>query len=106
MQAGTANRTVRAGEGALSQPSSMEFVVFEDNGGSHHWTIVAASGEILVQCASFASREEAKQAARIMHASAASGSLDHTTGHTPPIDLVARRATRRVRHDPEAERSL
>jgi hypothetical protein len=65
----------------------MDFVVFADNGGSH-WTIVAASGAILVQCASFASHEEAKQAARIMHANAASASLEHPTGDTPPIDLV------------------
>ena len=93
-QGRTANAAVRAAETALSQPSSMEFVVSEDTGGSNHWTIVAASGEILVQCASFASHEEAKQAARIMHASAALASLERRTSDTPPIDLVARRATR------------
>jgi hypothetical protein len=37
----------------------MKFVVFEDNGGSYHWTIVADSGESLVQSASFASYEDA-----------------------------------------------
>lgn len=80
--------------------------MFEDKGGSNHWTIVAASGEILVQCASFASHEGAKQAARIMHASAALASLERRTRDTPPIDLVARRATRRMRRDPVPEWEL
>ena len=80
--------------------------MFEDKGGSHHWTIVGASGEILVHCASFASHEEAKQAARIMHASASLASLERPTRDTPPIDLVARRATRLVRREPDAEWEL
>ena len=77
----------------------MDFVVSADNGGSHHWTIVAASGESLVQCASFASHEEARQAARIMHASAASASLEQPTGNNP-----ADRSRRPPRHAARATR--
>jgi uncharacterized protein YegP (UPF0339 family) len=85
----------------------MKFLIFEDNGGGYHWTIVAGSGEILVQSASFASYEDAKQAARIVHAGAASASLEHVAGDTPPVDLVARRDTPRVvRDDLDAERWL
>ena len=38
----------------------MKFLVFEDNGGRYRWTAIAASGDSLVQSASFASYEEAQ----------------------------------------------
>jgi uncharacterized protein YegP (UPF0339 family) len=84
----------------------MKFLVFEDNGGGYHWTIVAASGETLVRSASFASYQDAKQAARIVHAGAASASFEHRAGDTPPVDLVARRDTRVARDGLDAERWL
>jgi uncharacterized protein YegP (UPF0339 family) len=99
MQADTAKRK------ALREPASMKFLVFEDNGGGYHWTIVAASGETLVRSASFASYEDAKQAARIVHAGA-SASFEHRAGDTPPVDLVARRDTRVARDGLDAERWL
>jgi uncharacterized protein YegP (UPF0339 family) len=99
-QANTAKRK------ALREPASMKFLVFEDNGGGYHWTIVAASGETLVRSASFASYEDAKQAARIVHAGAASASFEHRAGDTPPVDLVARRDTRVARDGLDAERWL
>ncbi len=70
----------------------MKFLVFEDNAGGYHWTIVAASGKTLVQSSSFASYEEAKQAARIVHGGAASASFDDLAGDPLPSDLRARRA--------------
>ncbi len=84
----------------------MKFLIFEDNGGGYHWTIVAGSGETLVRSASFASYEEAKQAARVVHAGAASASFEHLAGDTPPVDLLARREKRMVRDDLDAERWL
>jgi uncharacterized protein YegP (UPF0339 family) len=99
-QANTAKRK------ALREPALMKFLVFEDNGGGYHWTIVAASGETLVRSASFASYEDAKQAARIVHAGAASASFEHRAGDTPPVDLVARRDTRVARDGLDAERWL
>jgi hypothetical protein len=43
---------------------SLEFLVFEDNGGGYHWAIVGGSGESLAQSGSFGSYEEAAHAGR------------------------------------------
>jgi uncharacterized protein YegP (UPF0339 family) len=69
----------------------MKFVVFEDNGGGYHWTIVSRSGETLVQSVGFASYEEAKQAARIVHGGAASARFEDQAAGAPPIAIGARR---------------
>lgn len=103
-QTGTPKRKGGAAPRALPGPASMKFVVFEDNGGGYHWTIVAAGGESLVQSASFASYEDAKEAARVVHAGAASASFEHLTGDTPPGDLVARRDTPLMRDELDAAR--
>jgi uncharacterized protein YegP (UPF0339 family) len=84
----------------------MKFLVFEDNCGGYHWAIVARGGETLVQSASLTSYEDAKQAARIVHAGASSASFEHLATDTPPADLVARRQTGVVRDDLDAERWL
>lgn len=105
-QANTAKRKARTAASALREPASMKFLVFEDNGGGYHWTIVAASGETLVRSASFASYKDAKQAARIVHAGAAAALLEHRAGDTPPVDLVARRDTRVARDELDAHRWL
>jgi uncharacterized protein YegP (UPF0339 family) len=108
-KAGTAKRNARATARALSKPASMTFLVFEDNCGRYHWTIVSAGGESLVESASFASYEDAKQAARVVHAGAASASFEHlagATGATAAVELVARRPSGAVRGDPDAERWL
>jgi hypothetical protein len=62
-----------------------------------------------VQSASFASYEEAKQAARVVHTGAASASLEHLTGAaaaTALADPVPRRQRVVVRDDLDAERWL
>jgi uncharacterized protein YegP (UPF0339 family) len=105
-QAGTAKRRARATARAPSKPAAMKFVLYEDNGGGYHWTIVAASGEPLVQSASFASYEEAKQAARIVHRGASQASFEDCSAETPPDDLAARRDTRVARDELDAERWL
>ena len=65
------------------RPASMEFLVLEDNGGAFHWAIVAASGERLVQSASFASYEEAKQAAGIVRPGAGVSAVRGPRGRQP-----------------------
>jgi uncharacterized protein YegP (UPF0339 family) len=102
----SAMRKARADPTALSAPATIKLLVFEDNGGGYHWTIVAGSGETLAQSASFASYEDAKQAARIVHAGAASTSFEDLAGDTPPVDLAARRDTPVARDDPDAARWL
>lgn len=84
----------------------MRFVVFEDNGGDYHWTIVADGGETLAQSARFGSNEEAKRAARIVYHSASSASFEDRSGRTPRIDLPARRDAATARDRLDAERWL
>src|SRR5437763_12793418 len=45
-------------------PASMEFLIFEDNGGSYHWTIVAGDSATLARSGSFGSYEDAERAAQ------------------------------------------
>jgi uncharacterized protein YegP (UPF0339 family) len=105
-QAVDAVREARAAANAVPEPASMKFLVFEDNGGGYHWTIVAASGKRLVQSARYASYEDANQAAHVVHAGAASASIEPLSGSTPPVDLLARREQRGTRDDLDAERWL
>src|SRR5207244_12433746 len=48
----------------VSESASLEFFVFEDNGGGYHWAIVGGSGKSLAQSGSFGSYEEAAHAGR------------------------------------------
>jgi uncharacterized protein YegP (UPF0339 family) len=105
-QAVTPRSKARAAGSTLPEPASMKFLVFEDNGGGYHWMILAGSGETLVRSASFATYEDAEQAARVVHAGAASASFEHLAGDAPPVDLAARRKTAVVRDDLDAERWL
>lgn len=84
----------------------MKFLFFEDNAGGYHRTIVARNGETLVQSTSFASYEEAKQAARVVHAGAASASFEPLAGEIPPAELVAGGTPRAARDELDAERWL
>jgi hypothetical protein len=105
-QAVDAKRKAMAAAIALAEPASMRFLIFENNHGGYQWTIVGPSGESLVQSVSFASSEQAKQAAHLVHAGAGSASLEHLEGETSPVDLVGRPNTRAVRDDLDAERWL
>jgi uncharacterized protein YegP (UPF0339 family) len=70
----------------------MEFLVFQDNGGEYHWTIIAAGGKVLAQSPGFSSYEEAEAAARRVRDDAGSARLEQRDGVGVPVDLVARRA--------------
>jgi uncharacterized protein YegP (UPF0339 family) len=100
------NGTARAAARALRAPAAMKFVIFEDNGGGYHWTIVTASGATLAVSASFTSYEEARQAARVVHAGAASASLEPFAGDIPPVKPLGGRTARTARDDLDAERWL
>jgi uncharacterized protein YegP (UPF0339 family) len=47
--------------------SSLEFLVYRDNGGGYHWEIVQDSGESLIHSVSFGSHEDAERAARYVY---------------------------------------
>ena len=91
-------------ESEVRAPESMEFLVFEDNGGDYHWTIVAGDGATLVRSGGFASYEDAERAATQVRDGAASARLEHRGGSAPPDDLAARRAA--TTDDADAERWL
>ena len=60
----------------VSDSTSLEFLVYQDNGGDYHWEIVGEGGERLAQSRSFASREDAELAARCVHDGAGSARLE------------------------------
>ncbi len=80
----------------------MEFVIFEDNGGSYHWTIVAADGATLARSEGFASYEDAEQAAQRVRDRAASAPLEHRSVSARPVDLIARRDAKSDAADAES----
>ena len=71
-----AAKRVASGVVGVSEPGSIEFQVFQDNGGEYHWTIVAGSGESLAQSGSFASHEDAERAARCVYEGAESARFE------------------------------
>jgi uncharacterized protein YegP (UPF0339 family) len=105
-QAVSAMQKARATPSSLPEPASMKFLIYENNGGGYHWTIVADGGETLVQSESFASYEEAKQAAGIVQRGTSRASVEDRSGNSPPADLVARRDKRVLRDELDAERWL
>jgi uncharacterized protein YegP (UPF0339 family) len=73
-------------------PESIEFLVFEDNGGRYRWSIVAGDGVTLAQSAAFASYEDAERAANRVRQGADSAPLERGAASAGPVDLSARRA--------------
>ena len=100
-QAVNAMRKARAAPSSPPEPSSMAFLIFEDNGGGYHWTIVADGGETLVRSASFKSYEDAKQAAGIVHRGASRATFEPGSENPPLVDLTTRRNGARDRLDAE-----
>lgn len=103
---GTTKRDARAAARALFDPPPITFRTYEDNGGSHRWTIVSASGETMASSVGFGSHDRAEDAARAVHAAAASASFERLEGDTPPADGDRRRDAPAVRDDLDAERWL
>jgi len=80
----------RARKGRAGRESaSLEFFVYEDNGGGYHWAI-AGSGESLAQSGSFASYAEAERAGRDIRDSAESARFASRAAGTRAADLGGR----------------
>ena len=97
----SAMRKARAAPSSVPAPVSMAFLIYEDNGGGYHWTIVADGGETLVRSPSFKSYEDAKQAALIVHRGASRAAFEQGSGNPRLVDLPARRNAARDRLDAE-----
>ena len=68
------------GARVVSESASLEFLVYQDNGGDYHWEIVGEGGKSLTQSRSFASREDAERAARCVHDGVGSARLEAHAG--------------------------
>jgi uncharacterized protein YegP (UPF0339 family) len=90
---------------AGGRATDLEFLVFEDNNGDHHWAIVTSSGEQLAQSPRFASYEDAQGAARRIRDGAGSARFERHEGAALPVDLATRRGAA-SRDDLDAERWL
>ena len=82
-------------------PASMEFLVFEDNGGDYHWRVVAQGGETLAHSGGFGSYEDAEKAAQRVREGAASAGLTPRAAEAGPVDFVARRKASNDNSDAE-----
>jgi hypothetical protein len=60
---------------STSEPSSMEFLILENNVGEYIWSIVSGDGTALARSSSFASAEQAHRAARRVRDGASSSTL-------------------------------
>lgn len=76
--------------GGVHAAASMEFLIFEDNGGSYHWRILAGGGATLGQSGDFASYHEAEEAAQQIRDGAASARFEGRGSRIGPIDLAVR----------------
>lgn len=74
-------------------PESMEFLIFEDNVGDHHWTIVAGDGATVARSGSFASYQDAERAAQHVRDGAASARFERRAVAKLPDDLTERRSS-------------
>jgi uncharacterized protein YegP (UPF0339 family) len=84
-------------------PASTGFLVFEENGGAFHWAIVAASGDHLVQSATFGSYVEAKQAARVVRSGAVSAPFENREADPARLELAVSREMATVTGDLDAD---
>jgi uncharacterized protein YegP (UPF0339 family) len=64
--------------------SSMEFLIFEDNAGDYHWTIVAGDGASLAGSGGFPSYDHAKLAVEQIRHGVGSARFDAGAGPGAP----------------------
>jgi uncharacterized protein YegP (UPF0339 family) len=95
----------RASRSALAAPESvpMRFLIFEDNAGDYHWTLIDHNRESLARSPSFASHEDAENAARIVLAGAGSARLDRQVGTDSPLEIGALCDEAAARDDTDTE---
>jgi uncharacterized protein YegP (UPF0339 family) len=101
-----AARRVARRAGAGSDSEAIKFLVFEDNTGDYHWTILGSGGESLGQSGTFATYDEAAQAVRVVREGAGSALFERGAASDRPVDLVARREAAIACDDSDAEHWL
>ena len=98
-QKSRATRQAQRRAALVAESAALTFLVFEDNGGSYHWTLLGTDGESLARSRPYTTHEEAAHAARVVRDRSGTGRLE--TGRAPdlPTDLVARRSAAAARDD-------
>jgi len=86
-----AARPVARDARGVSESASLEFFVFEDNGGGYHWAIVGGSGKSLAQSGSFGSYEEAAHAGRYVRDGAEAARFERRAAEDRMVDVPDRR---------------
>ena len=86
---GVSEMRKRSAAHSLPGPAPVTFVLYDDNGGGYYWTIVAANGDVLARSGSFASYEEANDAAYAVHRGAAAASFENRSDGSPGAGLPA-----------------
>jgi len=101
-----ASRHVARQSAVPTAPAAITFRVVEDNGGSHHWTLIGTDGESLAQSRPYATHEEAAHAALVVRDGASSARFKASATVDRPVDLVARRSAAVADDESDAERWL
>ena len=65
---------------SASASISMEFVIFEDNGGAYRWSLLGGDRASLAQSPRFASYGDAERAAQLVLEGAGTARLDRAAG--------------------------
>jgi uncharacterized protein YegP (UPF0339 family) len=73
------------------ESASLEFLVFQDDGGGYHWVIVGGGGESLAQSGSFESYDEAAHAGRNARDGAESARFERRATDDRVVDVRDRR---------------
>ncbi|HET6870225.1 MAG TPA: DUF1508 domain-containing protein [Solirubrobacteraceae bacterium] len=83
--------TLRAAD--VSDPAGFKFLVYEDNRGQHRWEILGRRGESLAQSVSYATRDDAEQAARAVQDLAGAARFEPTRQDLTTTSEVVRVAS-------------
>lgn len=106
-----ATRQAQRRAAVVAESAALTFLVVEDNGGHHRWTLLGPGGDSLAHSRRYATHEEAAQAALAVRDGAGRARLEPDVAIDVPVDLVARRSAARrsagvARDEADAERWL
>jgi hypothetical protein len=99
-------QTKRCADARAVSPPASKFLSFEENNGAFHWALVAAGDDRLVQSATSASYEQAKQAAGVVRSGAVSAPFENRADDPARLELAAHAETATAAYDLDAERWL
>lgn len=74
-------------ESLARTPAPMEFLIYEDNGGSYHWKIVGGDRQTLALSGGFDSPAKAQKAAKYVRDRASSALLENPAPEAVPLVL-------------------